>query len=65
MHACDSSTQGDKSRWISEFDSSLAYRVSSRRAKATQRNIVLKTNKKSGSQNGQGSIDQAQTKKNL
>jgi hypothetical protein len=42
---------GGRGRWISEFKSSLVYRVSSRTARATQRNPVLekktktKTNK--------------------
>jgi hypothetical protein len=31
---------GGRSRWISEFDASLVYRVSSRTARATQRNPV-------------------------
>jgi hypothetical protein len=31
-----------KERWISEFESSLVYRVSSRAARATQRNSVSK-----------------------
>jgi hypothetical protein len=33
-----------RSRWISEFEASLAYKVSSRTARATQRNPVSKTN---------------------
>jgi hypothetical protein len=33
---------GDRSRWISEFKASLVYRVSSRTARATQRNSVSK-----------------------
>jgi hypothetical protein len=32
--------------WISEFEASLVYRVSSRTARATQRNSVLKNQKK-------------------
>jgi hypothetical protein len=36
---------GDRGRWISEFEASLVYRVSSRTAKATQRNPVSKKNK--------------------
>ena len=31
---------GDRGRWISEFEASLVYRVSSRTARATQRNPV-------------------------
>jgi hypothetical protein len=37
---------GGRGRWISEFKASLGYRVSSRRARATQRNPVLKNNTK-------------------
>jgi hypothetical protein len=33
---------GGRGRWISEFKASLVYRVSSRTARATQRNPVLK-----------------------
>jgi hypothetical protein len=38
---------GGRGRWISEFKASLVYRVSSRTARATQRNPVSKkqTNK--------------------
>jgi hypothetical protein len=36
---------GGRGRWISEFEASLVYRVSSRIARATQRNPVLKTKK--------------------
>ena len=31
--------------WISESEASLIYRASSREARATQRNLVVKTNK--------------------
>jgi hypothetical protein len=37
---------GGRGRWISEFEASLLYRVSSRTARATQRNTVLKKTKK-------------------
>jgi hypothetical protein len=37
---------GGRGRQISEFETSLEYRVSSRTAKAAQRNPVLKKNKK-------------------
>jgi hypothetical protein len=37
---------GGRGRWISEFEASLVYRVSSRIARATQRNLVLKRKKK-------------------
>jgi hypothetical protein len=36
---------GGRGRWISEFEASLVYKVSSRTAKATQRNPVSKKNK--------------------
>ena len=46
-HACNPSTLGGRGRWISEFDASLVYRVSSRTARAMQRNPCFeKTNKK-------------------
>jgi hypothetical protein len=35
---------GSKGRWISEFEASLAYKVSSRTARAIQRNPVSKNN---------------------
>jgi hypothetical protein len=34
-----------RGRWISEFEASLVYKVSSRTARATQRNPVSKNNK--------------------
>jgi hypothetical protein len=37
---------GGRGRWISEFEASLVYRVSSRTARATQRNPVLKNKNK-------------------
>jgi hypothetical protein len=36
---------GGRGRWISEFEASLVYRVSSRTARATQRNPVSKNKK--------------------
>ena len=33
---------GGRGRWVSEFEASLVYRVSSRTARATQRNPVSK-----------------------
>jgi hypothetical protein len=33
---------GGRGRWISEFEASMVYRVSSRTARAIQRNPVLK-----------------------
>jgi hypothetical protein len=38
-------------RWISEFEASLVYRVSSRTARATQRNPVSKNNKETKNKN--------------
>jgi hypothetical protein len=35
---------GGRGRWISEFEASLVYRVSSRTVRATQRNPVSKNN---------------------
>jgi hypothetical protein len=35
-----------RGRWISEFEASLVYKVSSRTARATQRNPVSKNQKK-------------------
>jgi hypothetical protein len=37
---------GGRGRWISEFEASLVYRVSSRTARAIQRNPVSKNQKK-------------------
>jgi hypothetical protein len=37
---------GGRGRWISEFEASLVYRVSSRIARAIQRNPVLKNKTK-------------------
>jgi hypothetical protein len=37
---------GGRGRWISEFEASLIYKVSSRIARATQRNPVLEKKKK-------------------
>jgi hypothetical protein len=36
---------GGRGRWISQFETSLVYRVSSRTARPTQRNPVLKNQK--------------------
>jgi hypothetical protein len=35
--------EAEMGRWISEFEASLVYRVSSRTARTTQRNLVLET----------------------
>jgi hypothetical protein len=37
---------GGRGRWISEFEASLVYKVSSRTARATQRNPVSEKRKK-------------------
>ena len=37
---------GGRGRWIFEFEASLVYKVSSRKARATQRNPVSKNQKK-------------------
>jgi hypothetical protein len=37
---------GGRGKWISEFEASLVYKVSSRTARATQRNPVLKKQNK-------------------
>jgi hypothetical protein len=37
---------GGRGKWISEFEASLVYRVSSRTARATQRNPVSKNKNK-------------------
>jgi hypothetical protein len=42
---------GGRGRWISEFEASQVYRVSSRTARATQRNPVLKTKQNKKKQN--------------
>jgi hypothetical protein len=39
---------GGRGRWISEFESSLIYRVSSRTARTIQRSSVLKKNNRKG-----------------
>jgi hypothetical protein len=45
-HAFNPSNLGGRGRWISEYKASLVYRVSSRTARAIQRNPVSKqTNK--------------------
>jgi hypothetical protein len=44
---------GGRGKQISEFEASLVYRVSSRTARATQRNPVSKTNKQTKNPNKQ------------
>jgi hypothetical protein len=43
---------GGRGRWISEFEASLVYKVSSRTARAIQRNPVLKTQKRKKEKKG-------------
>ena len=50
-HAFKSQHSGGRGRRISEFEASLVYRVSSRTARATQRNPVSKTNKQTKKKN--------------
>jgi hypothetical protein len=45
-HAFNPKHSGGRGKWISEFEASLVYRVSSRTARATQRNPVLKNKTK-------------------
>ena len=45
-HACNLSTLGGRDRQISKFEANLVYSVSSRTARATQRNPVSKITKK-------------------
>jgi hypothetical protein len=44
---------GGRDRWISEFEASLVYRVSSRTARAIQRNPVSKKQKQKQTNKGQ------------
>jgi hypothetical protein len=47
MHAFNPSTrEAGAGRWISEFEASQVYKVSSRTARAIQRNLVSKNQKK-------------------
>jgi hypothetical protein len=58
---------GGRGRWISEFKARLVYRVSSRTARATQRNPVLKkqkTKKQNKKRNGYFSQEVPLTKVN-
>jgi hypothetical protein len=47
---------GNRGRWISEFEASLVYKVSSRTASAAQRNPVSKKNKKQNKTNKQKTL---------
>jgi hypothetical protein len=46
VHTFNLSTQGGRGRQISEFEASLVYKVSSRTARAIQRNPVSKNKNK-------------------
>jgi hypothetical protein len=51
-HAFNPSTrEAEAGRWISEFEASLVYRVSSRTARAAQKNPVSKNQKNKTKQN--------------
>jgi hypothetical protein len=50
VHAFSPSTRGSRGRWISEMEASLVYKVSSRIARATQRNPVSKAKNKTNKQ---------------
>jgi hypothetical protein len=45
-HAFKSQHSGGRGRWISEFETSLVYRVSSRTARTIQKNPVSKNQNK-------------------
>jgi hypothetical protein len=48
---------GGRGRWISEFEASLVYKVSSRTARAIQRNPVLKNNNNNNNNKTKTKID--------
>jgi hypothetical protein len=49
---------GGRGRWISEFEASLVYKVSSRTARAIQRNPVLEKKKKKKDEEGNDVAEQ-------
>jgi hypothetical protein len=61
-HAFNPSSRGDRDRQISEFEASLVYRVSSRTARATQRNPVSKKQKTKNKKQKQKKKNIKQTK---
>ena len=61
-HACNPSTLVGRGRQISEFEASLVYRVSSRTARATQRNPASK-NKQTNKQKTKKNKKSKQTNK--
>jgi hypothetical protein len=60
----NSQHSGGRGRLISEFEANLVYRVSSRTAKATQRNPVLK-NKKTKNKKQKNKTKQNKTKQKI
>jgi hypothetical protein len=54
---------GGRGRQISEFEASLVYKVSSRTARATQRNPVLKNKKQASKQANKQTKKQKQKRK--
>jgi hypothetical protein len=54
---------GDRGRQISEFEASLAYRVSSRTARATQRNPVSKNQNNNNNNNNNNKTKKQQQKR--
>jgi hypothetical protein len=55
---------GGRGWWITEFEASLVYRVSSRTARATQRNPILKKKNQSIKQTNKQKTKPNQTKQN-
>ena len=53
VHTCNPSTLGGRGRRISEFEASLAYRVSFRTARVIQRNPVSKKQKQNKTKKNQ------------
>jgi hypothetical protein len=56
---------GGRGRWISEFEASLVYRVSSRTARAIWRNSVSKNKKQNKTKNPKPNKNKNKTKKPL
>jgi hypothetical protein len=57
-HVFNPSTwEAEAGRWISEFEASLVYRVSSRTARAIQRNPISKDKKKKRKKEGKFFLD--------
>jgi hypothetical protein len=62
-HAFDLSSWGGRGRWISEFQVNLVYKVSSRTARATQRNPVSKNQKNKNKNKNKKTKTKTKTKK--